>query len=83
MCGSTWVTRSLLGFVRLVFVVLPLVSGTPFPFPGRPLQSRHKQMRVVSNAGVQTEGQLSAATATAKPTFTVRLLLCFLSFCVF
>ena len=62
--------------VLVVLLGVSFGSATPWPFPGRPLESQHKKMRV--NIGeVQSQGQLLASTAGAQTSsFTVRRLLC-------
>lgn len=55
--------RKWLLVVLVVLLGVSLAGATPWPFPGRPLESQHKKMRVVSDR-VQTQGQLSASTSS-------------------
>lgn len=55
-----------------LFVLPKLVSATPFPVPGRPLQNRHKQMRVNNaSTSAQTQGRLFSTTTSTETSFTV------------
>lgn len=54
-----------------VLLVPTFVTATPFPVPGRPLQSQHKQMRVYNASNAQTQGQLFTATNADATSFTL------------
>jgi len=65
--------RKCLVLLISVLLVPTSVTATPFPVPGRPLRSQHKQMRVNNASNAQAQGQLFTATANADATtsFTV------------
>ncbi|KAG0576625.1 hypothetical protein KC19_5G094400 [Ceratodon purpureus] len=67
---EVWVRRFLVEVVLVVCFVGPLVGGTPFPFPGRPLDGRHKQMHVYGDNGAQNV-QLSTLSTSAGSTFSL------------